>query len=97
MNKPIVFIPLSFLVIFAIVYISISVPTFNLMLNFTHLLALSFLMTIGTGVFMYMRYKNQFDGENLYLLTGSSVLFSFVVWLALIAFIDQRYATKQIA
>ena len=94
MNKPYVYLPISFLVILAILQIAFSVSTFNLMLNFTHLLLVSLLLTAATGIIMYLKYKNTLDGENLYLLTGSTVLFSFVIWLAFISLIDKAYATK---
>ena len=94
MNKPYVYLPISFLVILAILQIAFSVSTFNLMLNFTHLLFVALLLTIVTSVIVYLAYRKQLDGENLYLLTGSTVLFSFVVWFAFVSLIDKSYATK---
>lgn len=34
------------------------------------------------------------DFDNLYVLTGSTVLFSFVIWFALIAFSNKQYTTN---
>ena len=34
------------------------------------------------------------DFDNLYVLTGSTVLFSFVIWFAFIAFCNKQYTTK---
>jgi len=94
MNKPIIYLPLSFSVILAIVYISLNVPSFSLLLHFTRLLYVSFGLTILTGVFVYFKYKSQLDFDNLYMLTGSTVLFSFVIWFALIALLNKNHATN---
>lgn len=94
MNKPIVYLPLSFSVILAIVYISLNVPSFSLLLHFTRLLYVSIGLTILTGIYVYLKYKDQMDFENLYMLTGSTVLFSFVIWFALIALFNKNHATK---
>lgn len=94
MNKPIFYLPFSLLVVLSIVHLSISIPSFSLILNFTRFLWLSAFLALATAVFIYFKFKNKYDFDNLYKLTGSTVLFSFILWLALITFCSARYTTK---
>jgi len=94
MNKPYIYLPLSFLVILSIVYISLSVPSFSLILHFTRLLYPAGGLAILTALVIYFRFRQKMDGENLYMLTGSSLLFSFVMWFAFVAFCNWQSTTK---
>lgn len=94
MNKPIFYLPFSFLVVLSIVHISLSIPSFSMILNFTRFLWLSAFLALGTAVFIYFKLRNTFDFDNLYKLTGSTVLFSFMMWVALITFCNAHYTTK---
>ncbi len=94
MNKPIIYLPISFLVILCILYISLSVPSFNLLLHFFRLIYLAIPLSLITAIIVYFRFKDNLDFDNLYVMTGSTVLFSFVTWFALIAFCNREYATK---
>ena len=94
MNDPKIYLPFSVLVVLSIVHLSLSVPAFSLTLHFPRFLYLSALLAIGTGVLVYYTFKNRFDFDNLYKLTASSVLFSFIIWLAAITFFNSHYATN---
>jgi len=94
MNKPIVYLPISFLVILSILYISLSVPSFSLLLHFMRLIYLAIPLAIITGLIFYFKFKDRLDFDNLYVLVGSAVLFSFVIWFALITFCNRQYTTK---
>jgi len=94
MNKPIVYVPLSFVVILSILYISMSVQSYSLLLNFMNMIYVSIPLTILTGLVVYLKFKNKMDFENLYVLVGSVVLFSFVAWFALISYCNTLHATK---
>lgn len=94
MNKPILYLPISFLVVVSIIYISLSVPSFSLLLNFSRLLYLALILSVISGFLVYYKFKKDLDFDNLYVLTGSTVLFSFVIWFALIAFINRQYTTN---
>ena len=64
------------------------------MLKFPRLLYLSALLSILSGGIAYLTYKNVFDTDNLYKLTGSMVLFSFVIWLTIITIYNKKYTTN---
>jgi hypothetical protein len=94
MNDPKVYLPFSLLIVWSIVHLSLSVPSFSMILHFPRFLYLSAVLAILTGLVVYYSYKNRFDFDNLYKLTGSTVLFSFVICLAAITFINMKYTTK---
>lgn len=94
MNNPKIYLPLSFLVVVSLVHLSLSVPTFSLIIHFPRLLFFAAVLSILTGLTIYYSYKKQFDFDNLYKLTASSILFSFVVWLAVITYLNIHYTTK---
>lgn len=95
MNKAIIYLPFSFLVIISIAYLSLSVPSFSLTLNFTNLFYPAIALTIITTIWIYSKYKSKLDTENIYKLTASTVLFSFVIWFAFIVFCNRSYTTKK--
>lgn len=94
MNDPKIYLPISIIVVLSIVHLSLSVPSFSLIIHFPRFLYLSALLAILTGIVIYYSFKNKFDFDNLYKLTASSVLFSFIVLLAGITLINQVYTTK---
>lgn len=94
MNKPSFYLPFSLIVVLSILYISLSVPSFSLMLHFVRLLYLAFALAVVTTIMIYFKFRNQLDFDNLYLLTGSTALFSFVVWFAFIALFNKMYTTN---
>lgn len=94
MNKPIVYLPFSLVVVLSIVYISLSIPSYSLMLKFPRLLYLSGILAILGAVFTYTSFKNKYDAENVYKLTGSALLFSFVVVLAIVTIVNKKFTTK---
>ena len=58
------------------------------------LIYLTIPLAIITGLIFYLKFKNSLDFDNLYVLVGSAVLFSFVIWFALITFCNREYTTK---
>ena len=94
MNKAIVYIPVSFVVILSIIYISLSVPSYSLLLHFMRLVYVALPLTLLTGLIFFLKFRNKMDFDNLYVLVGSSVLFSFVIWFAFLSFLNAQYATK---
>lgn len=94
MNKPIIYVPFSFLVIVSLVHISLSIPSFSLIIHFPRFLICSVILGLITGAIVYSVYRTRFDFDNLYKITASSVLFSFILWLAFITFFNGWYTTK---
>ncbi|MEM9548211.1 MAG: hypothetical protein AAGA77_19675 [Bacteroidota bacterium] len=94
MNKPIFYISISFVVILSIIYISLSVPSYSLLLHFMRLIYFALALTVITGIFFFTKFREKMDSDNLYVLVGSSILFSFVIWFAFISFLNAQYATK---
>ena len=94
MNDPKIYIPFSVLMVASIVHLSLSVPSFSLIIHFPRFLYISVLLAILTGVVVYYKFKNRFDFDNIYKLTGSTVLFSFVILLAGITYFNMQYTTK---
>jgi len=94
MNKPIFYIPFSISVLLSILYISLSVPSYSLLLHFLRLVYVAVPLAIITGILFYLKFKGKMDFDNLYVLVGSSVLFSFIVWFALLSFFNAQYATN---
>lgn len=94
MNKAYIYLPVSLIVILSIVYISLSVPSFSLLLHFMRLIYLAIPLSLFTGLFFYFKYRNEMNFDNLYVLVGSSVLFSFVIYFAGITYINRQYTTK---
>lgn len=95
MNKAIIYLPISFLILISILYISLSVPSFSLTIHFSRLIYLSIFLSILTASIVYFKFKNTYDFENIYTLTGSTLACSFVLWFALILLINSQYTTKR--
>lgn len=62
-------------------------------LHFPRLLFLSVGLAVTTGALLYFVYRTKYDFDNLYLLVSLSTLCSFVLFLAIITFFNQKYAT----
>jgi len=94
MNKAIIYLPISFLILISIIYISLCVPSFSMTLHFSRLIYLSIGLTILTSIFVYLKFKKSYDFENLYTLIGLTIACSFVLWLASIILINRQYTPK---
>jgi len=63
------------------------------MTGFWRLVAMDIFIAIGSAWYLNRRYRDKLDGENLYTLTGSALLFTFLVIFAYSSMLNRRYAT----
>lgn len=94
MNSKWTYIPVSVLVLISIVSISLEVPQFGMMVGFWPLLILAGFATTILTIIIYKTYCKGLDQDNLFVLSGSSILFGLVVSFASITFLNRVYATN---
>lgn len=94
MNEAKIYVPFSILFFSCIVYLSLSVPTFNLIIHFIRFIFLSAFLGILLAGLVYFLCKNRFDSENLFSLTVLSAPIGFIVILSLFIFINGYYTTN---
>lgn len=88
-----IYIPLSFLILSSIPVLTFEIPHYSNMDGFWTLATLAAASAVGSAFYFYKRYRDRLDGENLYTLTGSAVLFTFLVVFAYSSLINRKYAT----
>jgi len=92
-NSKLIYLPISIIVIISIVVITFEVPHYSLMHGFLMLAGISIFMASIVAALLYRNSRNKYDGESLYILTASSLLFGFVIFFALFSFVNRKYAT----
>ena len=94
MNNKYIYLPISFAVLVSIVMLSLEIPSFGLMTGFLTLLSIAASLSLLISVFLYLAYRSKLDAESLYSLMGTSLICSFIFFLATTSIFNRTYATK---
>ena len=95
MNNNYIYLPISFGVLASIVILSLEIPSFGLMTGFVTLLVLAISLSLSLAITMYFKYRSKFDSESMFTLIGTSLVCSFVFFLASISIFNRKYATNR--
>lgn len=94
MNKSYFYIPFSFLVVVSIVLIALEMKFFKTMTGLSGIMKLAIGLALLTSLVVFLLSRKKLDFENLYVLIGSSLLFTFVIYLGLGSFLNRAYASN---
>ena len=94
MNNKYIYLPISFLVLLSIVLLSLEVPSFGLMVGFVPLLITAISLSILLSITIFLKTRSMFDGESMYTLIGTSLICSFIFFLAMVSIFNRKYATN---
>ncbi|MFT4534932.1 MAG: amino acid transporter [Saprospiraceae bacterium] len=94
MNNKSIYLPISFAVLASIVFLSLEIPSFGLMTGFVTLLTVAAFLSLLLSFIMYLCNRSKFDRESMYTFIGTSLLCSFIFFLATISIFNRMYATN---